>query len=134
MLFRSFLGWLKLWRWYEEALEHKKSQRKLVQACQANFLSALRMREWRDIHGQLRALITEHGWRENEVPADYAAIHRALLAGLLGNIGCKSEASGHYLGARGIKFLIHPGSPLVKKAGKWIAASVDRRASCRERV
>lgn len=119
----EFLGWLKLWRWYEEALEHKKSQRKLVQACQANFLSALRMREWRDIHGQLRALITEHGWRENEAPADYAAIHRALLAGLLGNIGCKSEASGHYLGARGIKFLIHPGSPLVKKAGKWIAAA-----------
>ena len=119
----EFLAWLKLWRWYEDELEHKKSQRKLIQACHANFLSALRMREWRDIHGQLHSLAAEHQWRENQLPASYDAIHRALLAGLLGNVGCKSEASGHYLGARGIKFLIHPGSPLVKKAGKWIAAA-----------
>ncbi len=119
----EFLSWLKLWQWYEGELEHKKSQRKLVQACHDNFLSALRMREWHDVHTQLHALATEHGWKENQIPANYDAIHRALLAGLLGNIGCKSEDSGHYLGARGIKFLIHPGSPLNKKAGKWIAAA-----------
>jgi ATP-dependent helicase HrpA len=57
------------------------------------------------------------------LPATYDAIHRALLAGLLGNLGCKSEESAHYLGARGIKFLIHPGSALQKKAGKWIVAA-----------
>jgi ATP-dependent helicase HrpA len=119
----EFLSWLKLWQWYEGELEHKKSQRKLVQACHANFLSALRMREWHDIHRQLRELAAEHGWRENSLPAAYDATHRALLSGLLGNIGCKSEDSGHYLGARGIKFLIHPASPLNKKAGKWIAAA-----------
>ncbi len=119
----EFLSWLKLWQWYEGELEHKKSNRKLVQACHENFLSALRMREWHDIHNQLHALATEHGWKENQIPANYDAIHRALLAGLLGNIGCKSEDSGHYLGARGIKFLIHPGSALNKKAGKWIAAA-----------
>ena len=119
----EFLSWLKLWHWYEGELEHKKSQRKLVQACHANFLSALRMREWHDIHSQLRGLAAEHGWRENEIAANYDAVHRALLSGLLGNVGCKSEDSGHYLGARGIKFLIHPGSPLNKKAGKWIAAA-----------
>lgn len=153
----EFLSWLKLWQWYEGELEHKKSQRKLVQACHANFLSALRMREWHDVHTQLHAVATEHGWikglgpdvsAQKKVaparsgnsahsepsdlarprlapasPATYDAIHRALLSGLLGNIGCKSEDSGHYLGARGIKFLIHPGSALVKKAGKWIAAA-----------
>ncbi|MFB0936301.1 MAG: ATP-dependent RNA helicase HrpA [Propionivibrio sp.] len=119
----EFLSWLRLWQWYEGELEHKKSQRKLVQSCHANFLSALRMREWHDIHSQLHGLAAEHGWRENEIPANYDAIHRALLSGLLGNIGCKSEDSGHYLGARGIKFLIHPGSALNKKAGKWIAAA-----------
>ncbi|MFB0936299.1 MAG: DUF3418 domain-containing protein, partial [Propionivibrio sp.] len=154
----EFLSWLKLWQWYEGELEHKKSQRKLVQACHANFLSALRMREWHDIHSQLLGLANEHDWikgasppspfpgkgapassqdsqinddsalgrpggRMNQIPANYDAIHRALLSGLLGNIGCKSEDSGHYLGARGIKFLIHPGSPLNKKAGKWIAAA-----------
>ncbi|MEO8411973.1 MAG: DUF3418 domain-containing protein, partial [Propionivibrio sp.] len=124
----EFLSWLKLWQWYAGELEHKKSQRKLVQACHENYLSALRMREWRDIHGQLHSLAAEHEWLKHSasasaVPATYDAIHRALLAGLLGNIGCKSEDSGHYLGARGMKFLIHPGSALNKKAGKWIAAA-----------
>ncbi|WP_300338996.1 ATP-dependent RNA helicase HrpA [Accumulibacter sp.] len=119
----EFLAWLKLWDWYQAELDHRKSQRKLVEACHANFLSALRMREWHDIHGQLHALAAEHQWRENQLPATYDAIHRALLAGLLGNIGCKSEEAAHYLGARGIKLLIHPASALQKKAGKWIVAA-----------
>ena len=119
----EFLSWLKLWNWYEEQVEHKKSQRKLVHECHENYLSALRMREWRDIHSQLHGLAAEHEWKENQIPATYEAIHRSLLAGLLGNIGCKSEDSGHYLGARGMKFLIHPGSALSKKAGKWVAAA-----------
>ena len=119
----EFLSWLRLWDWYQAEIEHRKSQRKLVEACHENFLSALRMREWRDIHSQLHALAAEHQWQENQLPATYDAIHRALLAGLLGNIGCKSEDSGYYLGAHGIKFLIHPGSPLQKKAGKWVVAA-----------
>ena len=53
----------------------------------------------------------------------YAAIHKALLAGLLGNIGLKSEEDSHYLGARGIRFFIHPGSKLVKKAGRWVVSA-----------
>jgi ATP-dependent helicase HrpA len=119
----EFLSWLKLWNWYANEIEHKKSQRKLVQVCHAAFLSANRMREWRDTHGQLHALIGEQGWKENEIPANYDAIHKALLTGLLGNVGCRSEESAHYLGARGIKFLIHPSSPLQKKAGRWLVAS-----------
>ncbi len=119
----EFLSWVKLWAWYQDEVEHKKSHNKLVQACHANFLSALRMREWSDIHSQLHGLVAENHWTENQIPATYDAVHRALLAGLLGNIGCKSEDSGHYLGARGMKFLIHPGSALNKKAGKWIAAA-----------
>ncbi|MER2518213.1 MAG: ATP-dependent RNA helicase HrpA [Candidatus Accumulibacter phosphatis] len=119
----EFLGWLKLWDWYQIEVEHRKSQRKLVQTCHEHFLSALRMREWRDIHGQLQALAAEQKWRVNQVPATYDAVHRALLAGLLGNIGCKAEDSAHYLGPRGIKMLIHPGSALQKKAGKWIVAA-----------
>ncbi|EXI81847.1 MAG: ATP-dependent RNA helicase HrpB [Candidatus Accumulibacter appositus] len=119
----EFLSWLKLWDWYQAEVEHRKSQRKLVQTCHDNFLSALRMREWRDIHAQLHTLVAEQKWRPNQVPASYDAVHRALLAGLLGNIGCKSEDSAHYLGARGIKMLIHPGSALQKKAGKWIVAA-----------
>ena len=68
-------------------------------------------------------MVTELGWKENEIPGTYDAIHQALLTGLLGNIGCKSDESGYYLGARGIRYLIHPSSPLQKKAGKWIMAA-----------
>ncbi|MEK0750827.1 hypothetical protein OSH65_25770, partial [Mycobacterium ulcerans] len=85
--------------------------------------SYLRLREWREVHGQLHAMVTELGWKENEIPGTYDAIHMALLSGLLGNIGCKSDESGYYLGARGIRYLIHPSSPLQKKAGKWIMAA-----------
>lgn len=116
----EFLSWLKLWQWYANEQEHKKSHRKLVETCHANFLSWLRLREWREVFNQLHAMVTELGWRENEIPATYDAIHKALLTGLLGNVGCKSEDSGHYLGARGIKFLVHPSSPLQKKADKWL--------------
>jgi ATP-dependent helicase HrpA len=88
---------------------------KLVQTCHAAFLSANRMREWRDTHSQLHALIGEQGWKENEIPATFESIHKALLTGLLGNVGCRSEDSMYFLGARGIKFLIHPSVALAKE-------------------
>jgi len=119
----EFLGWVKLWNWFKSAVDHKKSNKSLVDTCHAHFLSYLRLREWREVHGQLHAMVTELGWKENEIPGTYDAIHMALLSGLLGNIGCKSDESGYYLGARGIRYLIHPSSPLQKKAGKWIMAA-----------
>jgi ATP-dependent helicase HrpA len=118
----EFVSYLKLWRWYGEQLEHKASQRKLVALLRQNFLSPLRLREWRDVHTQLAALVGEQGWRMNGVDATYEQTHLALLAGLLGNVGLKSEESGGYHGARDIRFQIHPGSRLVKKAGRWIMA------------
>ncbi|MFZ1447003.1 MAG: ATP-dependent RNA helicase HrpA, partial [Candidatus Dechloromonas phosphoritropha] len=119
----EFLSWLKLWNWFKNAVDHKKSNGQLVDNCHAHFLSYLRLREWREVHGQLHAMVTELGWRENQLPGTYEAIHQALLTGLLGNIGCKADESGYYLGARGIRYLIHPSSPLQKKAGKWIMAA-----------
>jgi len=119
----EFLGWWKLWNWFQNAIEHKKSNKQLIDNCHAHFLSYLRMREWREVHGQLHAMVTELGWKESELPGTYDAIHQALLTGLLGNLGCKADESGFYLGARGIRYLIHPSSPLQKKAGKWIMAA-----------
>ncbi|OFZ91943.1 MAG: ATP-dependent RNA helicase HrpA [Betaproteobacteria bacterium RBG_16_64_18] len=115
----DFLAFLKLWKFFEEALIHKKSGRKLREACHASFLSFNRMREWRDIHAQLKELVAEMGWKVGEFTSATPQIHRALLAGLLGNFGMKTE-EGHYLGARGIKFWVHPGSGVGKKAGRWI--------------
>ena len=119
----EFLSWVKLWQWFKNTVDHKKSNKSLVDTCHAHFLSYLRLREWREVHGQLHAMVTELGWKENEIPGTYEAVHMALLSGLLGNIGCKSDESGYYLGARGIRYLIHPSSPLQKKAGKWIMAA-----------
>jgi ATP-dependent helicase HrpA len=124
----EFLSWWKLWNWFQNAVEHKKSNKSLVDTCHSHFLSYLRLREWREVHSQLHSMIGElaakdGGWKESEIPGTYEAIHQALLSGLLGNIGCKADESGYYLGARGIRYLIHPSSPLQKKAGKWIMAA-----------
>jgi len=119
----EFLQWLKIWAWFEEAVAHKKSNKQLTDACKQNFLSHLRLREWRDVHSQLLTVVREHGWRLNDSEATFEQIHLALLTGLLGNIGLKADDEPYYLGARGIKFYLWPGSALVKKAGKWVMAA-----------
>ncbi|CAD6534108.1 ATP-dependent RNA helicase HrpA [Paraburkholderia sabiae] len=119
----EFLQWLKIWAWFEEAVAHKKSNKQLTDACKQNFLSHLRLREWRDVHSQLLTVVREHGWRLNDSEATFEQIHLALLTGLLGNIGLKADDEPYYLGARSIKFYLWPGSALVKKAGKWVMAA-----------
>ncbi len=127
----EFIGDLKLWTWLENARganlqgkgEHKVSQRKQEQLLRDNFISPRRVREWRDIHSQLNTVVAEHKWRLNGLPATYEQIHLSMLAGLLGNIGCKSEDEDWYLGARGIRFYKHPGANLSKKPGRWIVAA-----------
>jgi ATP-dependent RNA helicase HrpA len=118
----DFLSWLKLWKFFEDALHHEKSHRKVHRACREHFLSFNRMREWRDVHGQLKEVVAELEWNISTTAATYAQVHRALLAGLLGNAGMKTE-EGNYLGARGIRFWVHPGSGVGKKAGRWIMAA-----------
>ncbi|NRR33196.1 ATP-dependent RNA helicase HrpA [Oxalobacteraceae bacterium] len=121
----EFLSYIKIWRWFEGAIEHKKTNRQLQDNCRANFLSQLRLREWRDVHSQLLTIVKEQGWRMNDAPATYENLHMALLTGLLGNIGFKGEdePGAGFLGARGIKFNVWPGSSLLKKPGKWIMAA-----------
>ena len=118
----DFMGYLKIWQFFDEAIKHKKSNRKLAEQLAESFLSQRRLREWRDIHGHLATLTAEMGLRENQIAANYEQIHRALLAGLLGNLGFKND-EGEYLGARGIKFAIFPGSVLRKSQPKWVMAA-----------
>ena len=113
----DFLAFLKLRKLFDGKLE---------KACRENFLSVPRMREWRDIHTQLETTLGEMKWPASsanpESAEGYRAIHRALLAGLLGNVGMRDEAEGSYTGARGIKFWVHPGS-WTRKPGKWLVAA-----------
>ncbi len=118
----DFMGFLKIWQFFEEARAHKKSNRKLIEQCHEHFLSYLRLREWHDLHSQLQSQVSEMNLRLNQAPGTFEQIHRALLAGLIGNIGVKAD-EGHYQGAREIKFFIHPASVLHKKGAKWVMAA-----------
>jgi ATP-dependent helicase HrpA len=124
----EFMGYLKLWKWLDESrgghgTEHKLSHRKHEALLRENFVSPRRVREWRDVHSQLQTVVAEHGWKLNASPATYEQVHLSMLAGLLGNIGQKSDDEDWYLGARGIKFYRHPGAHLSKKPGRWIVAA-----------
>jgi ATP-dependent helicase HrpA len=127
----EFSGYLKLWKWIadargENAGAHKLSNRQYEQLLRQNFVNVRRLREWKDIHSQLHTVVAEHKWRLNTTPASYEQLHMSMLAGLLGNVGCKVEnegQQGEYLGARSIKFFAHPGAHLAKKPGRWIVAA-----------
>src|SRR5512134_3811696 len=123
----DFLSLLKLWSFVQERIDHKKSNRKLTEDLRSHFISPRRVREWIDVHAQLAAITGEHGWRINGAPATFEQVHLALLAGLLGNVGTRildaDRGEPPYAGARGIKFHVWPGSPLVKKAGRWVVAA-----------
>ncbi len=127
----EFTGYLKLWKWLSEARggksaagsEHKLSNRQYEQLLRQNFVNVRRVREWRDTHTQLHTTVAEHRWILNTQPASYEQIHLSMLAGLLGNVGCKLDDEDVYLGARGIKFYRHPGAHLSKKPGRWTVVS-----------
>ena len=127
----EFLSFVKLWDWYQDALQHKHSNRQLENLCRSKFLSPRRLREWRDVHGQLHTMLGEKGWKENALSATYEQVHLSLLTGLLGYVAKKEEdeksqdrnsKTGGYIGARGIRPFIWPGSTIGKKAGAWILA------------
>jgi ATP-dependent helicase HrpA len=120
----DFMAWLNLWRYYEERRQ-ALSQNQLRRLCQREFLSFLRLREWRDIHAQLSIACREQKLRPRAtLPAEenYEAVHVALLSGLLGNIARWQEGR-EYLGCRDRKLQIFPGSALARKRPKWLVAA-----------
>jgi ATP-dependent helicase HrpA len=130
----DFATLLKLWAELEEQRKHS-SKNQLRKHCQKNFLSYTRVREWHETHKQLQMLAKELDLRTNEADAGYAEIHRALLSGLLGNIGTRAEVEEkpgqgkavkgppRYLGTRNMEFYLFPGSGTAKKRHKWVMAA-----------
>ncbi|MGZ8951014.1 MAG: ATP-dependent RNA helicase HrpA [Methylobacter sp.] len=118
----DFLTILNIWNTYEDKKKHL-SNSKLRKYCTDNFLSYMRMREWFDIHAQIMQVVKgDLKMHPNTDEPGYEKIHRALLPGLLSNIGFRHEQY-EYLGARGLKFFIFPGSGLHKLKPKWIMAA-----------
>lgn len=113
----DFLTLLNIWNTYHVEME-QLSQRKLRKFCVEHFLSFQRMREWRDVYGQLERilkdlkLLTPETNSTSENPDQhYAPIHRSILTGLLSNIATK-EADHNYRGPRNRKAMLFPGSGL----------------------
>ncbi|MBF0126119.1 MAG: ATP-dependent RNA helicase HrpA [Magnetococcales bacterium] len=117
----DFIGILNLWRFIQQGRESHPSGNGFRRFLKENFLSWVRVREWTDIHGQLVEMAREMGLRPNETPAGYGEIHQALLPGLLGNAGFKSDMK-EFTGMRDSRFALHPGSALHKKPPAWVIA------------
>ena len=176
----EFVGILKLWEAYRVAHEDM-TQSQLRKWADKHFLGFLRLREWRELHRQLKLLCDELDWGggagfsqksaaphdaatppplkkggrgdlllaselQKQIPlnppfskgedkratgedkpttgasADYARLHRALIAGLPTQIGNRSER-GLYDGPRGRKYTIFPGSPLSRKPPPWLLSA-----------
>lgn len=128
----DFLTFLNLWRFLDQE-RARLSRNQFRKLCQRHFLSWNRVQEWRDIQAQLALTMREMGFKENQIAGNYEEIHRALLTGLLGNIGHKEEQR-EYRGARNSRFYIHPGSGLFREAPKWIMAAerveISRQYGC----
>lgn len=119
----DFMAWLNLWRYYEEQRQ-ALSGNQLGKLCKREFLSYMRMREWRDIHTQLCIACRSQQIRPRpSLPEEenYQGVHTALLSGLLGNIAQLDEGR-EYLGSRNRKMQIFPGSSQARKKPKWLVA------------
>ncbi|MFF9555341.1 ATP-dependent RNA helicase HrpA [Streptomyces albus] len=119
----DFMALLNLWRYVREQ-QRELSSSAFRRMCKAEFLNYLRIREWQDIYGQLRQVARTMKIRlEESREAAPDAIHQSLLAGLLSHIGLKEADKNEYLGARGAKFAVFPGSALFKKPPRWVMSA-----------
>ncbi|WP_407315609.1 ATP-dependent RNA helicase HrpA [Pseudomonas sp. nanlin1] len=117
----DFAALVNLWRGFEEQRLQLGSSA-LRNWCRKNFLNYLRLREWRDAHRQLGLICRDLQLGVNKDPADYPKLHKAVLSGLLSQIGQKTE-EGDYLGARQRRFWVHPSSGLGRKRPQWLMAA-----------
>ncbi len=117
----DFITLLRLWEAWQERRRHDSGSA-LRRWCREHHLSFLRLLEWQDVHQQLRGLSSELRLQPNEAPADYAAVHRAVLAGMLSHIG-RLEERGEYRGPRELRFRLFPDSSLAARPPRWVVAA-----------
>jgi ATP-dependent helicase HrpA len=114
----DFLTLLKIWDAVHDQWERLRTQGQRRKFCKANFLSYLRMREWQDLHAQLHGALEDLGrFKLNESNADYAAIHRSILTGLLGHVALRKERN-QYQGTGNRQLAVFPGSALYDRNEK----------------
>ncbi|MGD0275557.1 MAG: ATP-dependent RNA helicase HrpA, partial [Syntrophales bacterium] len=129
----DFLTLLKIWNQYHSFLKGNPSHNRMRKFCRDHFLSYRRMREWRDIHDQIRSIYTEECPRRTHLQTSGKVserkkismpgrVHRAVLSGFLSNVAMKKEKNV-YTGAKGKEAMIFPASGLWNHGGPWIVAA-----------
>ncbi|MDA5313902.1 ATP-dependent RNA helicase HrpA [Vibrio cholerae] len=118
----DFLTLVNLWHYIgqqQKALSSNQFRRQ----CKLDYLNYLRVREWQDVYTQLHQSTREMGFKLNDEPGSYHAVHSAILVGLLSHIGMKDQEKNEYHGARNARFNIFPASGLFKKQPKWVMSA-----------
>ncbi|MBE7537054.1 MAG: ATP-dependent RNA helicase HrpA [Opitutaceae bacterium] len=130
----DFLTLLAIWNAYHAQFE-RLSQARLRKFCHEHFLSYVRLREWRDIHGQLTDVLEQRsdfaatsvfdGLPSIDSAAaetlmsyggsGYRAIHRSVLTGLLGNVARWDEENRAYKATHDRRVALFPGSVLFRR-------------------
>ena len=118
----DFTVLLNLWR-YLQRQQKELSGSAFRRRCKAEFLHYLRVREWQDLHTQLRQAAKSLGLQVNEHPAQEDQVHRSMLAGLLSHVGLWERENRTYLGARNARFALQPGSVLHRRNPEWVMAA-----------
>ena len=114
----EFVGVLRLWDAYRQAHEDL-TQSKLRDWCGRHFLGFLRMREWRELHRQLRLLCEELGWKEEDADA--------AMAPLLDGSRAPPVARDDAAAVKATRGQLHRAARLARE-GKTEAAPVAVRA------
>ncbi len=132
--FSDYLSLLNVWKEYHKILK-KESSGKARRFCKDNFISYKRMRDWRDIHQQIKVILQENDFKignvnynqikmdkTEEFSPEYAAIHRSVLSGLLSHIAQRKDKN-FYKATKNREVMIFPGSAVFNNGGPWIVAT-----------
>ncbi|HLI01103.1 MAG TPA: ATP-dependent RNA helicase HrpA, partial [Acidimicrobiales bacterium] len=137
----DFGSYLNLWNYLQEQ-QRELSSSQFRRLCRREYLNFQRIREWQDLVSQLREVNRSLGIRANRDPAPSAALHKALLAGLLSHIGFRDDEkqtherrtaprkqgpdrprkTREYQGAHNTRFAIGSGSALASSPPRWVMA------------
>src|SRR5690606_14181290 len=118
----DFLAYLNLWSYLKEQ-QKALSGNQFRKLCRTEFLNYLRVREWQDIYGQLKQVVKGMGVTLITAAPVPANVHAALPSGLLSHVGLKDPEKAEYLGGRGARFAIFPGSALFKTQPRYVTAA-----------
>ena len=117
----DFMTYLNLWRWVEDQ-RLALTRSRWMTTLRKRYINPLRVREWREIHRQLRSICRELGMQEVEQPGSYQRVHEAILAGSLSLIA-RHDERGRYVGPRNLKLSLFPGSGLSGRTPRWVVAA-----------